>query len=170
MWDNPPLLNYMAGILTGIALLIFMLAGLRLLLGVACLAEGEVEFVTEVVAGLEVVQDDQKELVRDRHLVRREGRVQDGKEDRTDVNPFKAEGHEEDPQHDDHEDDDLQAVTELVDVLPERHPRLVGRVVRYGCGHHVVRATQIPEAQSLLRGIARSPAGLTVGQVGGERL
>ena len=32
MWDNPRLLNYVAGILTGIALLIFMLAGLRLLL------------------------------------------------------------------------------------------------------------------------------------------
>lgn len=32
MWDNPRLLNYMAGILTGIALLIFVLAGLRLLL------------------------------------------------------------------------------------------------------------------------------------------
>jgi len=32
MWDNPRLLNYVAGILTGIALLIFMLAGLQLLL------------------------------------------------------------------------------------------------------------------------------------------
>ena len=32
MWDNPRLLNYVAGILTGIALLIFMLAGLKLLL------------------------------------------------------------------------------------------------------------------------------------------
>ena len=32
MWDNPRLLNYVAGILTGIALLIFILAGLRLLL------------------------------------------------------------------------------------------------------------------------------------------
>jgi len=32
MWDNPRLLNYVAGILTGIALLIFMLAGAQLAL------------------------------------------------------------------------------------------------------------------------------------------
>jgi len=32
MWDNPRLLNYVAGILTGIALLIFMLVGAQLLL------------------------------------------------------------------------------------------------------------------------------------------
>jgi len=32
MWDNPRLLNYVAGMLTGFALLIFILAGLRLLL------------------------------------------------------------------------------------------------------------------------------------------
>ncbi|MGA8006535.1 MAG: FtsQ-type POTRA domain-containing protein, partial [Burkholderiales bacterium] len=32
MWDNPRLLNSVAGILTGIALLVFMLAGAQLLL------------------------------------------------------------------------------------------------------------------------------------------
>jgi len=31
MWDNPRLLNYVAGMLTGLALLIFILAGLKLL-------------------------------------------------------------------------------------------------------------------------------------------